>query len=144
MNEPRKPHVMSDVTCALMTMLLQRDQAGQLKYGTSLDRKDLSIEEWLQHQTEELLDGAGYAQAAMREIKCMREEMAKLRIAAQEYSLFRHAIETTMGNINLRRFYHDRTFQEGQSIVMDALYEAIWKYDLQATLRQLGNHTPTP
>ncbi|TAA20346.1 hypothetical protein [Pseudoxanthomonas winnipegensis] len=54
-------HVVSDTTFALVQMLIQRDQAGQAKYGTTLDRTDLTRDEWLQHLIEELLDGAGYA-----------------------------------------------------------------------------------
>jgi len=56
----------SDVTVALVAMLIQRDQTGRAKYGTTLDRTDLTLDQWLQHHVEELLDGAGYALAAMR------------------------------------------------------------------------------
>ena len=49
------------------------------KYGVSLDRPDLTIEQWLEHLTEELLDGAGYAQSAIREIKALRAEVLRLR-----------------------------------------------------------------
>lgn len=56
----------SDVTVALIAQLVQRDQMGRAKYGTTLDRTDLTLDQWLQHQVEELLDGAGYALAAMR------------------------------------------------------------------------------
>ena len=47
--------------------LIERDEAGRKKYGTTLDRTDLSLSEWLQHMAEELLDAAGYALAAKRE-----------------------------------------------------------------------------
>lgn len=40
--------------------LLDRSEKGFLKYSTTLDRKDLSRKEWLQHLYEELLDGANY------------------------------------------------------------------------------------
>lgn len=53
----------SDVT----RQLIERDRRGRIKYGTSLDRTDLSISEWLQHMAEELMDAAGYALAAKRE-----------------------------------------------------------------------------
>lgn len=56
----------SDVTVALIAQLVQRDQMGRAKYSTTLDRTDLTLDQWLQHQVEELLDGAGYALAAMR------------------------------------------------------------------------------
>ena len=68
----------SVVTQGLVDRLHRRDAVGLAKYGVSLDRRDLSIEEWLDHQTEELLDGAGYAQAAKREI-------AELRLKLQRY-----------------------------------------------------------
>lgn len=60
-------HQPSKTTQALVDMLLQRDAAGRAKYGTTLDRTDLSHAAWLQHMVEELLDAAGYAAAAKRE-----------------------------------------------------------------------------
>lgn len=62
-------HQVSNTTQELIDLITQRDRAGREKYGTSLDRADLSLAEWLQHMTEELLDGAGYAQAALREFQ---------------------------------------------------------------------------
>jgi hypothetical protein len=63
------PDAVSDVTDGLIEQLRSRDATGLAKYGTTLDRADLTAEQWLQHLTEELLDGAGYAQAATREIR---------------------------------------------------------------------------
>lgn len=63
--QPAVPAV-SATTTALIDLLRQRDAAGLKKYGTTLDRTDLSLADWLQHMTEELLDGAGYALAALR------------------------------------------------------------------------------
>ena len=68
----------SDITATLTQYLLERDAAGLKKYGVSLDRRDLTVEQWLDHQTEELLDGAGYAQAAKREIAAMRARIKEL------------------------------------------------------------------
>ena len=62
-------HAVSDTTAALIDMLRQRDAAGRAKYGVTLDRSDLSQAEWLQHMAEEMLDGAGYALAAIRTLK---------------------------------------------------------------------------
>lgn len=69
----------SEVTNGLIKRLVQRDETGLRKYGVSLDRPDLTIEQWLEHLTEELLDGAGYAQSAIREIKALRAEVLRLR-----------------------------------------------------------------
>lgn len=67
----------SDTTAQLIALLRQRDAAGLAKYGTTLDRTDLTPEQWLQHMAEEMLDGAGYALAAMREIVRLRTELAE-------------------------------------------------------------------
>ena len=61
------PHVPSKITQQLITQIVDRDIHGAKKYGTTLDRKDLTLSQWLQHMAEELMDGAGYALAARRE-----------------------------------------------------------------------------
>jgi hypothetical protein len=39
-----------------------RAEAGFRKYGTTMDRRDLSIQDWLQHLQEELMDASVYAE----------------------------------------------------------------------------------
>lgn len=68
----------SAVTTSLVTQLLDRDKHGQVKYGTSMDRKDLTPEQWAQHAVEELLDGAGYLTALQRELETMRRRFGRL------------------------------------------------------------------
>ncbi|MGY8811458.1 MAG: hypothetical protein ACKVK5_10530 [Pseudomonadales bacterium] len=46
-------------------LLLERSIAGLEKYGVTTERGDLTLNQWLQHLLEELLDGANYIQAAM-------------------------------------------------------------------------------
>ncbi len=48
--------------------LFQRSQRGIDKYGTTLDREDLSLKEWLQHAYEESLDKALYLKRAIQEL----------------------------------------------------------------------------
>ncbi len=62
-------HQPSTTTQLLIDMLTQRDALGLAKYGTTLDRTDLTPDQWLQHLTEELLDAAGYAQAMLRTLR---------------------------------------------------------------------------
>lgn len=79
----------SDVTRKLIRQLIERDARGKAKYGTSLDRTDLTLPAWLQHQAEELMDGAGYALAAKREAESLlRTKAAALEVcnAAQTAS----------------------------------------------------------
>lgn len=62
-----KRHDVSATTQRLIDLLISRDRVGRQKYGTTLDRTDLTRGQWLQHMVEELLDGAGYALAAQRD-----------------------------------------------------------------------------
>lgn len=47
----------TDRLCAL---LRERHEIGLKKYSVTLDRKDLTPEQWIQHAVEEMLDAAGY------------------------------------------------------------------------------------
>jgi len=53
---------MSKLLDQLISEFENREQRGLRKYGTSMDRTDLSFDEWLQHFKEELLDGLVYLQ----------------------------------------------------------------------------------
>lgn len=48
--------------------LLRRSQVGIAKYGVTLERKDLSLRDWLQHAYEETLDQANYLKRAIMEL----------------------------------------------------------------------------
>lgn len=47
---------------AVRAKLAQRSLVGQAKYGTTMERTDLSRLDWMRHAQEELLDGAVYLQ----------------------------------------------------------------------------------
>jgi len=53
---------------SVRTDLHQRSQRGITKYGTTLDREDLSLKDWLQHAYEETLDKALYLKKAINEL----------------------------------------------------------------------------
>lgn len=53
---------MSKLLDQLITEFQSREERGLRKYGTTMDRTDLSFDEWLQHFKEELLDGLVYLQ----------------------------------------------------------------------------------
>lgn len=79
----------SVVTTSLVRQLLDRDKHGQRKYGTSMDRGDLTPEQWAQHAVEELLDGAGYLTALIREIVALRNASggASLKLTMTEQKM---------------------------------------------------------
>jgi|TARA_R100000900_G_scaffold145669_1_gene132163 hypothetical protein len=53
---------MSKIEDKVITMIQERAMKGEMKYGTTMERGDLTIQEWLTHLQEELLDGAVYIQ----------------------------------------------------------------------------------
>lgn len=56
---------------AICTKFQQRSAVGWKKYGTTLDREDLSINDWIQHAQEELMDGILYLEKLKKEISAM-------------------------------------------------------------------------
>jgi hypothetical protein len=65
---------MSKLIYSLIDDLLYREEKGKLEYGTTMDRQDLSEEQWLQHAYEEALDLAIYLKKI---IKTRQNENAK-------------------------------------------------------------------
>ncbi len=59
---------------AVRADLLRRSQLGIKKYGTTLERTDLSLKQWLQHAYEETLDQANYLKRAIIEIEQHEQE----------------------------------------------------------------------
>ena len=45
-----------------------RAEAGKRKYGTTMERDDLTLMEWLQHLQEELMDASVYVEKLKGEI----------------------------------------------------------------------------
>jgi hypothetical protein len=54
--EPKYDSVVSSVISAFQ----KRAEIGQIKYGKTLDRNDLTFLQWIQHAQEELMDGILY------------------------------------------------------------------------------------
>tara|TARA_R110000824_G_scaffold337091_1_gene523580 strand:- start:779 stop:961 length:183 start_codon:yes stop_codon:yes gene_type:complete len=53
---------MSRVEDKIIRMIQERALTGKEKYGTTMERDDLSITEWLTHLQEELLDASVYVE----------------------------------------------------------------------------------
>lgn len=47
---------------AVVDMIRSRGEFGRVKYGVSMDRKDLTLSEWITHYQEEMADGLQYAE----------------------------------------------------------------------------------
>ena len=57
------------VVASVIRSFQERSRAGQLKYGTTLDRTDLKALDWIQHAQEELMDGILYLERLKKELK---------------------------------------------------------------------------
>jgi hypothetical protein len=54
---------------SVVQKFLQRSALGQQKYGTTLDRGDLSTLQWIQHAQDELMDGILYLEKLKTQIE---------------------------------------------------------------------------
>jgi len=73
-NQRRMPVKYNDFTPdsivqTIIERFVERAKFGEKKYGTNLDRKDLSLEDWLEHSIQEKLDDILYMQRALKEIQ---------------------------------------------------------------------------
>lgn len=51
---------MSQVLAKVFSEFIEREETGKRKYGTTMDRKDLSLDEWIEHMKQELMDAILY------------------------------------------------------------------------------------
>jgi hypothetical protein len=65
---------MSRILYSIIDDLLVREDKGLKEYGTTMDRTDLSEQDWLQHAYEEALDLAIYLKKI---IKTKQNEVSK-------------------------------------------------------------------
>jgi hypothetical protein len=57
------------ITEAVVAQLRTRAEKGKEKYGTTMERDDLTLMQWLQHLQEELMDAAVYVEKLKGEIE---------------------------------------------------------------------------
>jgi hypothetical protein len=57
------------VVYRIASLLRSRSETGIRKYGTTLDRTDLEVKQWIDHAIEECLDQALYLQRIKDELK---------------------------------------------------------------------------
>jgi len=60
---------MSRIEGAVAHKILRRAEVGRRKYGTTMERNDLSIVEWLTHAQEEAMDLAVYLERLIQQME---------------------------------------------------------------------------
>ena len=58
-----------NITKGIIKDLIDSDKKGIEEYGTTVDREDYNLKEWLQHAYEETLDTAKYLAAAIKKLE---------------------------------------------------------------------------
>jgi len=58
---------MDSIVSSVIEKFKQRSEFGQRKYGTNLDRKDLTFLQWANHMQEELMDAILYLEKLKKE-----------------------------------------------------------------------------
>ena len=57
---PFKGPTEDNIVNSIITQFINRSAMGYKKYGTTLDRTDLKLLDWIQHAQEEMMDGILY------------------------------------------------------------------------------------
>jgi hypothetical protein len=63
------PVVLDSVVTSIINKFKSRAEFGQKKYGTNLDRTDLSVLDWIQHAQEEHMDAILYLEKLKKELQ---------------------------------------------------------------------------
>jgi hypothetical protein len=58
------------IVSAVIRKMYQRSQVGIKKYGTTLERNDLTTEQWIDHAIEEAMDLVLYLTKLKTQLKC--------------------------------------------------------------------------
>lgn len=59
---------LDSVVTSIIDQFAQRSAMGKKKYGTDLDRKDLTTLDWIEHAKQELMDGILYLEKLKQEL----------------------------------------------------------------------------
>jgi hypothetical protein len=65
------------VVSSVISAFQKRAEIGQVKYGKTLDRNDLTFLQWIQHAQEELMDGILYLEK-MKKLMSFSETEGKV------------------------------------------------------------------
>lgn len=59
---------LDSVVTSVINQFIERSEKGKAKYGVDLDRKDLSLLEWIEHAKQEHMDAILYLEKIKQEI----------------------------------------------------------------------------
>lgn len=68
------------VVFSIIEKFLTRSELGRKKYGTDLDRQDLSVIDWIRHAQEEHMDAILYLEKLKQELKLLNSRLIDYEI----------------------------------------------------------------
>jgi hypothetical protein len=76
--ERRQPLPPDSIVASVVASFQERSERGIRKYGVTLDRKDLSVLNWIQHTQEELMDAVLYLEKLKKTLTATQDESTSL------------------------------------------------------------------
>ncbi len=91
----KEPEVVKDtIVESVVKQFKERSEVGIAKYGTTMDRKDLSTLEWMIHFREELMDGLLYLERVIQDTQ--KENIIDIMKSDEELGLYANTFSGTM------------------------------------------------
>jgi len=90
----KEPEVVKDtIVESVVNRFKERSEVGIAKYGTTMDRKDLSTLEWMIHFREELMDGLLYLERVIKDTQ--KENIIDMMKSDEELGLYANTFSGT-------------------------------------------------
>jgi len=70
---------MSKIEDEVCKKIMERAEIGKNKYGTTMERDDLTIPEWLTHAQEEAMDLTVYLQKLIEKQRSLRRDVCMIK-----------------------------------------------------------------
>ena len=116
----------SKTVAKIIEMLRSREKVGLEKYGTSIDREDLAVEDWCQHAIEELLDCVQYLQRVKDMIPLPQhvgKEILGTKVLLDGTNLNPMAVETNRdGNLEVIGVKWVRAIQDDHEHTLEVIF----------------------
>ena len=68
----QEEHKVDSVVSSIIEQFVERSKKGKAKYGVDLDRKDLSLLDWIEHAKQEHMDAILYLEKIKQEISAKK------------------------------------------------------------------------
>ena len=86
--------IQDSIVNSVVNRFKERSEVGIAKYGTTMDRKDLSTLEWMIHFREELMDGLLYLERVIQDTQ--KENIIDIMKSDEELGLYANTFSGTM------------------------------------------------